>query len=67
MFVGRDREIARLEEKLGLAVEGKGQVVAVSGEAGIGKTRLLSELTERGSANGINVYLGRCREMALSV
>jgi len=42
-FVGRDVEIARLEEALARARESRGQVVAVVGEAGVGKSRLYWE------------------------
>jgi class 3 adenylate cyclase/tetratricopeptide (TPR) repeat protein/DNA-binding XRE family transcriptional regulator len=44
-FIGRQAELDRLAELLGLARAGRGQVVAVLGEAGVGKTRLLWELT----------------------
>jgi hypothetical protein len=38
-FIGRDSEIAMLLERWALAEEGEGQVVLLSGEAGIGKSR----------------------------
>ncbi|NUN52005.1 MAG: tetratricopeptide repeat protein, partial [Planctomycetaceae bacterium] len=44
---GRDREIEVLEECFRAASRGNGQVVAVVGEPGIGKTRLLDELAAR--------------------
>jgi hypothetical protein len=43
VFVGRERELARLDTFLEQAVAGHGQVVFVSGEAGTGKTALLQE------------------------
>ena len=42
-IVGRDREIAILEKALEGAVSGKGSTIFISGEAGIGKTRLIDE------------------------
>jgi tetratricopeptide (TPR) repeat protein len=42
-FVGRARELALLEDLLGQAREGRGQVVGVVGEAGVGKSRLCYE------------------------
>src|SRR5262245_28473095 len=43
-FVGRERELAQLEAALHDACAGQGRLVLVSGEPGIGKTRLTSEL-----------------------
>jgi DNA-binding SARP family transcriptional activator/class 3 adenylate cyclase/predicted ATPase len=42
-FVGREAEIARLGELLGRAAQGAGQVVAIAGEPGMGKSRLVHE------------------------
>jgi class 3 adenylate cyclase/tetratricopeptide (TPR) repeat protein len=42
-FVGRDRELDDLDQALHLAGSGRGQVVALVGEAGMGKSRLLYE------------------------
>jgi class 3 adenylate cyclase/tetratricopeptide (TPR) repeat protein len=44
-FVGRNPEMRMLQQSLELAASGRGQVVAVMGEAGVGKSRLLYELT----------------------
>jgi glycolate oxidase len=46
-LVGRTADLALLEEIWLRAREGTGQVVFVSGEAGIGKSRLLAELRRR--------------------
>jgi DNA-binding SARP family transcriptional activator len=46
-FVGRESQLARLEESLETVLVGRGQVAFVSGEAGWGKTRLLSEFSRR--------------------
>src|SRR5258705_601174 len=46
-LVGRDREIATLMELFNRVREGRGQVVLVAGEAGIGKSRLLLEFQRR--------------------
>jgi transcriptional regulator with AAA-type ATPase domain/predicted ATPase len=42
-FVGRERELAALRARWREALEGRGQIVAVVGEPGIGKSRLLFE------------------------
>jgi class 3 adenylate cyclase/tetratricopeptide (TPR) repeat protein len=44
-FVGRDAEIEHLRRVLGQAAAGHGQVVAIVGEAGVGKSRLTYEFT----------------------
>jgi class 3 adenylate cyclase/tetratricopeptide (TPR) repeat protein len=44
-FVGRDAEMAQLRGSLEQAGEGRGRIVAVVGEPGVGKSRLLHELT----------------------
>jgi len=43
-FVGREAEIARIGEALAATRQGSGQIVAVVGEAGIGKSRLYHEI-----------------------
>jgi Cdc6-like AAA superfamily ATPase len=43
-MVGRERELEKLTKHLDDALEGKGSTVFISGEAGIGKTRLVKEL-----------------------
>jgi class 3 adenylate cyclase/predicted ATPase len=46
-FVGREHEVALLMDRWHIAAEGAGQVVLLSGEAGIGKSRILAALRER--------------------
>src|SRR5882757_2173913 len=46
-FVGREQEIALLLERWQRALSGAGQVALLSGEAGIGKSRVLATLRER--------------------
>jgi tetratricopeptide (TPR) repeat protein len=46
-FVGREHEVALLLDRWREASEGEGQVALISGEAGIGKSRVLSALSER--------------------
>ena len=59
VFVGRARELGELERALDAARAGTGAAVLVAGEAGIGKTRLVSELARRARGAGFEVLLGR--------
>jgi DNA-binding CsgD family transcriptional regulator/tetratricopeptide (TPR) repeat protein len=59
VFVGRVRELGELERALDAARAGSGATVLVAGEAGIGKTRLQSELGRRAGDAGFEVLLGR--------
>jgi DNA-binding SARP family transcriptional activator/pimeloyl-ACP methyl ester carboxylesterase/tetratricopeptide (TPR) repeat protein len=63
VFVGRVREFERLEAALAATASGKGATVLVSGDAGIGKTRLASELAARALAGGFGVLVGRCLDL----
>ena len=45
-FVGRDAEIEQIRRALALAHDGHGQLVAVVGEPGVGKSRLVYEFTD---------------------
>jgi DNA-binding SARP family transcriptional activator len=62
-FVGRDREWALVSSLLQEAMAGRGRVVLVAGEPGIGKTRLLEELAGLATARGARVLAGRCYEL----
>src|SRR5262252_1343849 len=61
-LVGRAPELDRLNRAMKSAWAGRGQLVAILGEAGIGKTRLLDELIEIALRRGAQVVLGRCYE-----
>ena len=58
LMLGRDWEIAELDEALGLAGQGTPQIVLVGGDAGIGKTTLVTDLVRRASERGFTVAMG---------
>ena len=43
-FIGRESELAELQRRLNVAISGECQFVVLSGEPGVGKTRLLDEI-----------------------
>jgi tetratricopeptide (TPR) repeat protein len=57
-LIGREMELASLLEHLERARSGHGSIVVISGEAGIGKTRLLEELKARARSLGVQVLAG---------
>jgi class 3 adenylate cyclase/tetratricopeptide (TPR) repeat protein len=57
-FVGRDRDMAVLNDAFDRAARGDGQVVGVVAEPGVGKSRLCHEFTEQRRAEGIDVFVG---------
>jgi predicted ATPase len=59
-FVGRVEELQVLEAARRRAADGEPAVVLVGGEAGVGKTRLVAELTTRCTAHGTKVLAGGC-------
>ncbi len=59
-ILGRDRVLAELTDLLGLADEPRSRSVLLSGDAGVGKTRLLAELVARARAAGWRTLVGHC-------
>ena len=61
-FVDRHHEREWLEERIDHARAGHPQLVLISGEPGIGKSRLLREVQRSATSRGVEVCSGRCRE-----
>jgi diguanylate cyclase (GGDEF)-like protein/putative nucleotidyltransferase with HDIG domain len=66
-FVGREGECRQLRDLLGVAVQGRSQVVALVGETGVGKSALLRELGPDLGIRAGAVLTGPCREGAADV
>jgi predicted ATPase len=62
VFVGRELELQALTNSLDGARAGRGHVLLLSGEPGIGKSRLLNEFATRAREGGVRVIWGRCWE-----
>jgi DNA-binding CsgD family transcriptional regulator len=60
VLVGRSAELVRLRAALELAVGGQSGATLVAGEAGIGKTRLVSAFADLARAEGAEVLQGGC-------
>lgn len=61
-FVGRDAELDRLWNAYEASIAGRPQTVLITGEAGIGKSRLAAELAWRAHEAGALVFYGRWDE-----
>jgi transcriptional regulator with XRE-family HTH domain len=61
-LVGRERELALVEDALAAVAGGQGRLLLVVGEPRVGKTRLAQEITIRARARGFRVFTGRCYE-----
>jgi class 3 adenylate cyclase len=61
-FVGRDGELARIKSKLADARTGRGGLVMLVGEPGIGKSRMIEEFIEQARSDGAAVLFGACFE-----
>ena len=66
-LVGRAAELGRLQSLLTAAAAGQPVVALVGGDAGVGKTRLVTELTAGARDRGFTVLVGRCAELADTV
>jgi DNA-binding SARP family transcriptional activator len=62
VFVGRIAELEALEAALADAEAGRGRLVVLAGEAGIGKSRLADEFASRAKRRGARIAWGRCWE-----
>ena len=64
-FVGRERQLEVLRGLSQAACEGRPRTVLLTGEPGIGKTRVAAEFARDVHADGATVLYGRCDEDAL--
>src|SRR5438477_4994358 len=60
ILIGRTAELAAFHLLLDQAKSGKGQIVLLSGEAGIGKSRLVAEAKTYATAQGFLLLQGKC-------
>ena len=63
ILVGRADQLATLDAALAAASQGRPATVLIGGEAGVGKSRLVSEFAERARGAGARVLTGGCLEL----
>ena len=59
-FVGREEELDILRDRLESVIEGSGRIVGISGEPGIGKSRLVEEFARGLSGNDVRLFRVNC-------
>ena len=64
LLVGRDRELAALRTALAATLAGRGSLVLIGGEAGIGKTVLAKVLLAEGVECGALALVGQCYDLS---
>ncbi len=65
VLVGRSAQLSVLDTALGEAGSGSPSAVLIGGEAGVGKSRLVSEFAERSRGKGARVLTGGCLELGV--
>lgn len=65
-MVGRAAELALIEQKLNLTLLGRGQIVGITAEAGMGKSRLMAEVIRLVRKRNVTGYGGECQSYGTS-
>ena len=60
-MVGREAELALVSSKLDFVLQGKGQIISITAEAGMGKSRLVAEIIRMAREREIIGYGGECQ------
>jgi predicted ATPase len=63
VLVGRAGQLSALDTALDAATSGRPSTIMIGGEAGVGKTRLVSEFTGEARRKGVRVLTGGCLEL----
>jgi len=64
-MVGRQAELSQINDKLDLALRGRGQIIGLVAEAGLGKSRLAAEVIRSARRKGFVGYGGACQSDGL--
>ena len=66
-MVGREAEMALIEQRMELALSGHGQVLGIAAEAGMGKSRLVAEVMRLAVRRGVPALSGECVSHGASI
>ena len=66
-MVGREAEMALIEQRMELALSGHGQVLGLAAEAGMGKSRLVAEVMRLAVRRGVPALSGECVSHGASI
>ena len=64
-MVGRKKELELVKQKIELARQGSGQIIGITGEAGVGKSRFIYEIVNNAAAAGFAYYGGECQSYTI--
>ena len=66
-MVGRENELKGIEEDLARVLHGQGKVIAITGEAGLGKSRFVAEVIRLSLDKHFTAYGGACQSYGTSI
>lgn len=66
-LIGRDAEKEMVLHKIEEARSGKGQIVAITADAGMGKSRLLAEIIRLATEQELPVFVGECQSFGANI
>jgi len=66
-MIGRESELAQIQEKFAAARRGNGQVIGITAPAGIGKSRLTAEVIRAVRRRGESSYSGECQSFGVNI
>lgn len=66
-MVGRSQEKELATHKIDLAIRGRGQIIGISGEAGLGKSRLVTEIARQANSRGMSIFGGESQSYGTNI
>ena len=65
-MVGRQSELSLIEHRIGEVLEGRGQIIGITGEAGVGKSRLVAEVIRQANERRLVGFGGECQSFGMN-